>query len=64
MIEIYVGSGQVCYQSDMNIEALRLIMEDKFIKPDDFINIKLMDGDIAYVKKSSILSFNTIINTV
>lgn len=43
MIEVYVG-GNICYESDMGLELLFSIMTDNFIRPDDFIELRLSDG--------------------
>lgn len=59
MIEVYV-SGDICYESYMELNILHSIMSDSFIGPDTFIELNLSDGCTAYVRKSSIVSFNSV----
>jgi hypothetical protein len=59
MIEIYVG-GNICYVCKMDLNAMYIIMTDDFIKPDTYIEVKLEDGCIGYIRKNSVISFNSI----
>jgi hypothetical protein len=38
MIEIYVG-GNTCYECDMSLQSMYLLMTEEYIPPDAFIEI-------------------------
>lgn len=62
MIEIYL-SGNIFYESSLTLNEFYNLMADDFIKPETFIQIPLSDGDTACVKKSTVISFNNVIES-
>ena len=63
MIEIYLINN-IFYESSLTLDEFYSFMVDDFIKPETFIQIPLSDGDSAYIRKSTVVSFNNVIEPV
>lgn len=46
-----------CYEVDESFSSIAAIMQDTFVPPTTFINLRFPDGGTLYVKKGCIAAF-------